>query len=47
VPTGKSFIGTMIAMDEQTLTLDMNHLLAGKRLIVKVTVLSIAEQVSQ
>ena len=47
VPTGKSFIGTIIAMDEQTLTLDMNHLLAGKRIIVKVTVLSIAEQISQ
>jgi peptidylprolyl isomerase len=44
VPTGKSFIGTILAMDEQTLTLDMNHLLAGKRLIVKVTVLSIEKQ---
>jgi len=45
VPTGKSFIGTILTMDDQTLTLDMNHLLAGKRLIVKVTVLSIAEPV--
>jgi peptidylprolyl isomerase len=41
VPTGKSFIGTIQAMDDQTLTLDMNHLLAGKRLIVKVTILTI------
>ncbi|MCX6671921.1 MAG: FKBP-type peptidyl-prolyl cis-trans isomerase [Euryarchaeota archaeon] len=47
VPTGKSFIGTMIAMDEQTLTLDMNHLLAGKRIIVKVTVISIIEPITK
>ncbi len=40
-PTGKSFIGTIVSMDDLTITLDMNHLLAGKRLIVKVTVLSI------
>ena len=45
VPTGKSFIGTIIAMDDQTLTLDMNHLLAGKRLIFNVTVVSITEKV--
>ncbi len=44
VPTGKSFIGTILMMDDQTLTLDMNHLLAGKRLIVKVTVISIEKQ---
>jgi FKBP-type peptidyl-prolyl cis-trans isomerase 2 len=44
VPTGKSFIGTILTMDDQTLTLDMNHLLAGKRLIVKVTVLSIGTE---
>jgi len=44
VPTGKSFIGTIIAMDEQTLTLDMNHILAGKRLIVKVTIVSIGKE---
>jgi peptidylprolyl isomerase len=46
-PTGTSYVGTIIAMDEQTFTLDMNHLLAGKRVVVKVTVVSIAEQVSQ
>ncbi|MBN1280439.1 MAG: FKBP-type peptidyl-prolyl cis-trans isomerase [Candidatus Thermoplasmatota archaeon] len=43
-PTGKSFVGTIIAMDEQTFTLDMNHQLAGKRLVVNITVLSVAEQ---
>ena len=47
VPTGKSFIGTIIAMDDQTLTLDMNHLLAGKRLVVTLTILSIADPVQQ
>jgi len=46
-PTGKSFVGTIIAMDEQTFTLDLNHLLAGKRLVIHVTVVSIAEQVKQ
>jgi peptidylprolyl isomerase len=46
-PTGKSFIGTIIALDEQTITLDLNHLLAGKRLVVKVTVISVAEQIHQ
>ena len=43
-PTGKSFVGTIIAMDEETFTLDMNHLLAGKRLIVKVDVLAITQR---
>jgi peptidylprolyl isomerase len=43
-PTGKSFVGTIIAIDEETFTLDMNHLLAGKRLIVKVDVLTIAQK---
>lgn len=46
-PTGKSFVGTIVAMDDQTFTLDLNHLLAGKRLVVTVTVISIAEQVKQ
>ena len=46
VPTGKSFLGTIVAMDDVTLTLDMNHILAGKRLVVKVTVLSIVQQVT-
>ncbi len=43
-PTGKSFVGTIIAMDEQTFTLDLNHLLAGKRLIVKIDVLTITNK---
>jgi peptidylprolyl isomerase len=43
-PTGKSFVGTIVAMDEQTFTLDLNHQLAGKRLVMNVTVVSIAEQ---
>ena len=46
-PAGGSYVGTIVAMDEQTFTLDLNHLLAGKRLIVKVTVVSIAEQMNQ
>lgn len=46
-PTGTSYVGTIVAMDEQTFTLDLNHLLAGKRVVVKVTVVSVAEQVSQ
>jgi peptidylprolyl isomerase len=43
-PTGKSFVGTVVAMDDLTFTLDLNHQLAGKRLVVNVTVVSIAEQ---
>lgn len=46
-PTGTSYVGTIVGMDEQTFTLDLNHLLAGKRVVVKVTVVSVAEQVSQ
>lgn len=46
-PTGKSFVGTIVVMDDQTFTLDLNHQLAGKRLVVTVTVISIAEQVKQ
>ena len=44
-PNGKSFIGTVLAIDDQTFTLDMNHLLAGKRLVVTVTVITIGETV--
>ena len=44
-PNGKSFIGTVAAIDDQTFTLDMNHLLAGKRLVVTVTVITIGETV--
>jgi peptidylprolyl isomerase len=45
-PTGKSFIGTIMSMDDMTITLDMNHLLAGKRLIIKITVLSVQPAVT-
>jgi len=46
-PTGKSFVATVVAMDEATFTLDMNHLLAGKRLIVTFTVVSILAPIAQ
>ena len=46
-PTGTSYAGTIVAVDDQTFTLDLNHLLAGKRLVINVTVVSIAEQVHQ
>jgi FKBP-type peptidyl-prolyl cis-trans isomerase 2 len=46
-PNGKSFVGTIVALDDLTFTLDMNHLLAGKKLIVTFTVVSIAEKVKQ
>jgi peptidylprolyl isomerase len=46
-PTGTSFVGTIVAIDEQTITLDLNHLLAGKRLIVNLTVISIVEPIKQ
>jgi peptidylprolyl isomerase len=46
-PTGKSFVGTIMAVEEQTFTLDLNHQLAGKRLLVTVTVVTIAEKVQQ
>jgi peptidylprolyl isomerase len=46
-PTGTSYVGTIIAMDELTFTLDLNHLLAGKRVVVKVTIVSVTEPVSQ
>lgn len=46
-PTGKSFVGTIVAMDAETFTLDLNHLLAGKRLIVNFTVISITEPVKK
>jgi peptidylprolyl isomerase len=47
IPTGGSYVGTIVAMDEQTFTLDMNHLLAGKRLVVNVTVVSIVKQANK
>jgi peptidylprolyl isomerase len=46
-PTGNSYVGTIVAIDDQTFTLDLNHLLAGKRLILNVTVVSVTEQANQ
>jgi len=46
-PTGASYAGTIVAVDDQMFTLDLNHLLAGKRLVINVTVVSIADQVKQ
>ena len=46
-PTGKSFVATVTAMDETTFTLDLNHLLAGKRLIVTFTVVAILAPVAE
>ena len=46
-PTGNSYVGTIVAIDDQTFTLDLNHLLAGKRLVINVTVVSVTEQVNQ
>lgn len=47
IPTGSSYYGTIVGMDTDTFTLDLNHLLAGKRLVINVTVVSITEQVNQ
>jgi len=46
-PTKTSYVGTIVGIDEQTFTLDLNHLLAGKRIVINITVVSIAEPVTQ
>jgi len=46
-PTGKSFVASVVAMDEQTFTLDLNHLLAGKRIVVTFTVVAILEPIAE
>jgi len=46
-PTGKSFVGTIVEMDDQTFTLDLNHQLAGKRLVVTFTVVAILEPIEE
>ena len=43
IPTGNSYYGTIVGIDNETFTLDLNHLLAGKRLIINVKVVSITE----
>ena len=45
-PTGNSYVGTIIEIDDQTFTLDLNHLLAGKRLVINVTVVSVIDPVN-
>jgi FKBP-type peptidyl-prolyl cis-trans isomerase 2 len=46
-PTGKSFTGTIVNVKDETFTLDLNHYLAGKRLVVTITVVSIAEEITK
>ena len=45
-PTGNSYVGTIVAIDDQTFTFDLNHLLAGKRLVINITVVSIINSVN-
>ncbi|MCK5113093.1 MAG: hypothetical protein KAQ84_06065, partial [Thermoplasmatales archaeon] len=42
-PSGKTYYGTVIKLTEKTLTLDLNHPLAGKKVMITVTVASIEE----
>ncbi|HID25632.1 MAG TPA: hypothetical protein EYP23_04130 [Thermoplasmata archaeon] len=43
-PSGKIFYGTVIEVKEETLTIDLNHPLAGKKLVFTITVISIEEK---
>lgn len=42
-PSGKTYYGTVTKLTEETLTLDLNHPLAGKKVMITVTVTSIEE----
>ena len=42
-PSGKTYYGTVTKLTEETLTLDLNHPLAGKKIMITVTVVSIEE----
>ena len=42
-PSGKTYYGTVTKLTEETLTLDLNHPLAGKKIMITVTVASIEE----
>jgi len=41
-PTGKEYNGTIAALNEKNLTLDLNHPLAGKRILFTITIVSIS-----
>jgi peptidylprolyl isomerase len=42
-PSGKTYYGTVTNQSEENLTLDLNHPLAGKKIMITVTVASIGE----
>ena len=42
-PSGKTYYGTVTKLTEETLTLDLNHPLAGKKIMITITVNSIEE----
>lgn len=43
-PSGKIFYGTVTGIKEETLTIDLNHPLAGKKIVFTITVISIEEK---
>lgn len=43
-PSGKTLHGTIIEIKDETLTLDFNHPLAGKKILFTVTVISVVEK---
>ncbi|HEC81941.1 MAG TPA: hypothetical protein ENI42_05920 [Thermoplasmatales archaeon] len=43
-PSGKTFYGTVTEIKEETLTIDLNHPLAGKKLVFTITVVDIKEE---
>ena len=42
-PQGKQFRGTVVKVEEEKVTVDFNHPLAGRKLVFSVTVVSIGE----
>ena len=43
-PTGKVFYGTIIGITDETVTVDLNHPLAGKTIIFVITVVTITKK---
>ena len=43
-PSGKTLHGTIMEIKDETLTLDFNHPLAGKKILFTVTVISVVEK---